>query len=160
MTAKLTILFGILLILAVACGTAEAPDPTAAPAGEPTAAPAISEASQPTAALQAADPPVEAEVNPGNLSIMVADFSDEQFGAVFGGGSSGEHNYLRIMGGYLISENENKEMIPGIAREWDFSSDGLTWNFTIREGAKFHDGSEITSRGRTLDSSVCLWSRG
>jgi ABC-type transport system substrate-binding protein len=38
------------------------------------------------------------------------------------------------MGGYLISDNEKKEMIPGIASQWDLSNDGLIWTFTIREG--------------------------
>ena len=52
MAAKLTILLGILLILAVACGTAEAPDPTAVPASEPTAAPAEGGTPQPTAVPQ------------------------------------------------------------------------------------------------------------
>ncbi len=54
MAAKLTILLGILLILAVACGTAEAPDPTAVPASEPTAAPAEGGTPQPTAVPQEA----------------------------------------------------------------------------------------------------------
>ena len=36
------------------------------------------------------------------------------------------------------------ELVPGIASEWGLSTDGLTWTFTIREGVKFHDGSEVT----------------
>jgi peptide/nickel transport system substrate-binding protein len=35
-------------------------------------------------------------------------------------------------------------MLPGIATQWDVSADGLTWTFTIREGVKFHDGSDLT----------------
>jgi peptide/nickel transport system substrate-binding protein len=36
-------------------------------------------------------------------------------------------------------------MIPGIATDWSVSSDGLTWTVTIRDGVKFHDGSDLTA---------------
>jgi peptide/nickel transport system substrate-binding protein len=36
-------------------------------------------------------------------------------------------------------------IIPGIASEWEISSDGLTWTLTIRKGVKFHDGTEVTA---------------
>ncbi|MBO0741517.1 MAG: hypothetical protein J2P51_08820, partial [Hyphomicrobiaceae bacterium] len=34
---------------------------------------------------------------------------------------------------------------PWLAQSHSVSHDGLTWEFTLRPGAKFHDGSEITS---------------
>jgi peptide/nickel transport system substrate-binding protein len=136
-------LLGIILILAVACGTAEAPDPTAAPAAEPTAAPVVSETSQPTAMPQTAAPPGGVEVHPGKLTIMVSDLANERFDRTFGAGTG--YHYGRIIGGYLISDNEKKEMVPGIAEDWNLSADGLAWTFTIREGVKFHDGSELTA---------------
>ena len=139
------ILLGLSLILAVACGrTPAAPELTAAPAAEPTTAPVVGETVQPTAAPQAVAPPADVEVNPGKLTIMVGDFATERFDVVFVGGAVGGLNYGRIAHGFLISENKEREMLPGIAEDWSLSDDGLTWTFTIREGVKWHDGSELT----------------
>jgi len=33
----------------------------------------------------------------------------------------------------------------GLATEWTQSEDGLTWTFTIRDGAKWHDGEPLTA---------------
>ncbi len=146
MTAKLTILLGILLILAVACGTAEAPDPTAAPASEPTTAPVEGETSQPTAVPQEAGPPAEVEIYSGELRIMVGDFASERFDIVFSQGLAGDLNYGRILHGFLISDNEEREMVPGIASEWNLSDDGLTWTFTIREGCCGMTGPSLSQK--------------
>jgi peptide/nickel transport system substrate-binding protein len=144
MAKMLTILFGLTLILAVACGTAESPPETAAaPAAEPTAVTTAGETSQPTPVPQAASPPAEVEVNPGKLIIMVGDLDTERFHQVFATGT-GARNYGRIVGGVLIETNERAEMVPGIAEDWEISANGLTWIFTIREGVKFHDGTDLT----------------
>jgi ABC-type transport system substrate-binding protein len=144
MAAKLTILLGILLVLAVACGTAEAPDPTPVPASEPTAAPLEVGTPQPTAVPQEAAPPAQVEIYSGEVKVMVGDFASERFDIVFSQGLAGDLNYGRILHGFLISDNEQREMVPGIASEWKLSDDGLTWTFTIREGVKWHDGTELT----------------
>ncbi|WP_459193730.1 ABC transporter substrate-binding protein [Halosimplex sp. J119] len=34
---------------------------------------------------------------------------------------------------------------PAIAKGYDVSDDGLTYTFTLREGVKFHDGTELTA---------------
>jgi peptide/nickel transport system substrate-binding protein len=152
-TRLVIVLLGLTLVLAVACGTAApepttVPDPTAtqaadtAPAAEPTAAPTASATSQPTATPQAAALPAETEVNPGKLTIMVANMANERFDLVFNSGE-GWANYGRTVHGFLISDNEKKEMVPGIASDWGLSDDGLTWTFTIREGVRWHDGSEL-----------------
>ena len=33
---------------------------------------------------------------------------------------------------------------PLLATEWDIAADGKTYTFTIRDGVKFHDGSDLT----------------
>jgi ABC-type transport system substrate-binding protein len=144
MVTKLATLLGIIMVLAVACGGAPAADPNATPAAEPTATPGVGETSQPTAIPQATAPPAEAEVNPGKLTIMVGSLGNERFDRLFVDGTGAEI-YGRILHGFLISTSEKREMVPGIASQWSFSPDGLTWTFTIRKGVKFHDGSDLTA---------------
>ena len=133
----------ILIVLASACGTSTAPDTTAPDTTAPdTTAPEV--AGVPTAVPEAMSEPAEAKVNPGKLTIMVGDLATERFDIGYVGGSPGGANYGRVVHGMLISMNPDTEMVPGIAEDWNLSADGLTTTFTIREGAKFHDGSEIT----------------
>jgi len=153
-----TILLGLVLLLAAGCGSAPAaPDPTAtSPAGASDVAPATETAgptqapagvgldgTPPSAAPQPAAPSAEVEVHPGKLNVMVGSLDNERFDRAFLSGPGGD-NYGRIIGGFLISTNEKTELLPGIAEEWGLSGDGLTWTLTIREGVKFHDGSELT----------------
>lgn len=35
------------------------------------------------------------------------------------------------------------DVVPYLATDWTYSEDGLTWKFTIRQGVKFHDGTEL-----------------
>ncbi|ADD45772.1 ABC transporter substrate-binding protein [Stackebrandtia nassauensis] len=37
------------------------------------------------------------------------------------------------------------ELVPGLAKEYSPSKDGRTWNFTLNEGVKFHDGDDLTA---------------
>ena len=156
-TRILTALVVLTLVWAVACGSAAPeptamPDPTAtpaadaAPAAEPTAAPVVSDTPQPTAVPQVAEPPADVEVNPGKLTVMVGDLGDGRLDPALAAPGGGGYNLARLLGGFLISDNEKKEMIPGIANQWDLSNDGLTLIFTIREGMKFHDGSDLTAQ--------------
>jgi peptide/nickel transport system substrate-binding protein len=37
------------------------------------------------------------------------------------------------------------KVIGDLAKSWSVSADGLTYPFTLHQGVKFHDGSELTS---------------
>jgi ABC-type transport system substrate-binding protein len=41
--------------------------------------------------------------------------------------------------------NPDGEVVGVLAKNWTVSDDGLTWNFTLREGVKFHDGTLMNS---------------
>ena len=137
--------FVLLLVLAVACGSAAEPQITANPAPQEPAATGSTGAA-PTAAPTPASPSAVAstEVHPGKLTIMVGDLSNERFDPLFAVGGHGGQTYGKIVHGSLISTDERLRPLPGIASDWNISEDGLTWTFTIREGVKFHDGSELT----------------
>jgi len=53
----------------------------------------------------------------------------------------------------LILQNELQQLEPGLAVSWA-PIDDLTWEFKLREGVKFHDGTDFTA-----DDVVCTWDR-
>mgnify|MGYP003382323037 CR=1 FL=1 len=60
-------------------------------------------------------------------------------------------------------DDAGKALVPGIAKSWDISPDGLTYTFHLR-AAKFSDGTDVTSGDvaysltRIRDSELSLWS--
>ena len=53
----------------------------------------------------------------------------------------------------LISQDEKQRLSPGLAVSWK-PIDDLTWEFKLREGVKFHDGSDFNA-----DDVVCTMAR-
>ena len=82
-------------------------------------------------------------VNPGTLTVMVPDFSTERFDRLWTAGE-GANAYMIYLHSALVESDANRKQIPGIASEWSLNEDGSSYSFKIREGVKFHDGSELT----------------
>ena len=70
-------------------------------------------------------------------------FGNERFDPAFS--TFGEQQYNRMLHSSLIATNEDSELIPGIAKAWQFSADGKSLLFTIREGVKFHNGTDMST---------------
>jgi ABC-type transport system substrate-binding protein len=45
----------------------------------------------------------------------------------------------------LIDYDAKGEIVPDLAERWSIEDEGKTFRFVLREGARFHDGSEVTA---------------
>lgn len=45
----------------------------------------------------------------------------------------------------LVKPNENGDLVPAVASEYQISEDGKTYTFTLRDGVKFHNGDAVTA---------------
>ena len=48
---------------------------------------------------------------------------------------------LRYVGDPLIAKDPEGKYVPGLAKKWTVSPDGLTWTFDLKDGVKFQDGT-------------------
>jgi peptide/nickel transport system substrate-binding protein len=139
-------LLALLLVLTVACGSTAQPADQQAAASPAVQTPVVAAtAAAPTTVAQPTPAPQEATVQPGKVTLLTEQFGTERFDPVFG--TIGV-DYSRQFHGFLISSDvKDGRMVvtPGIATEWEISSDALTWTFTIRDGVKFHDGTDLTA---------------
>lgn len=60
----------------------------------------------------------------------------------------------------VMFDKDTTNVVPGLAEKWSASADAKEWTFTIRKGAKFHDGSVVDAKAvkanfdRWMDKSV------
>lgn len=120
-----------------------------APSGQPTAAPAAtsgpgSAATSPSGAKPTAD---AGAPRPGGEFIFTVnadppswDIHQESTWATLYP-TQGHYNLL-----VRFSQTEYPKIVPEVAESWTISPDGLTYDFKIRDGIAFHDGSMLTSR--------------
>jgi peptide/nickel transport system substrate-binding protein len=47
--------------------------------------------------------------------------------------------------GLVTLKEGTTEVIPGLAESWESNADGTQWTFTLRDGVKFHDGTDFNA---------------
>lgn len=63
------------------------------------------------------------------------------------GTSGGDYAYLYLMFDRLITfDLKTGQLQPGLATDWKFSSDGLTFTMNIRQGVTFQDGTPLDAQ--------------
>ncbi len=63
---------------------------------------------------------------------------DPHYGNIFSNNNVAEHVFET-----LVTKDADARLIPGLATSWK-AVDETTWEFVLRRGVKFHDGSELT----------------
>ena len=148
----------VLLSTVLACSApAAAPTPAqptaaakapAAPA-QPTSAPA---AAQPTSApaaapAQATAAPAAKAATTGGAQLVYGRAADS---ATLdpGENASGEdkrvtYQIYESLVDTAIDKDGRSTIVPLLAEKWDTSADGKEWTFTLRQGVKFHDGTDL-----------------
>ncbi|MDN5787407.1 ABC transporter substrate-binding protein [Pseudorhodobacter sp.] len=52
---------------------------------------------------------------------------------------------MNVYDGLVRYKDGTLEVEPALAKEWTISDDGMTYTFTLRDGVKFHDGSDFNA---------------
>lgn len=60
----------------------------------------------------------------------------------------------------LVDADVKGVLQPGLAEKWDVSADGLSWGFTLRSGALFHDGTAVTAEAAAASLNIAQGKAG
>ncbi|MCO6418894.1 ABC transporter substrate-binding protein [Siccirubricoccus sp. KC 17139] len=66
-------------------------------------------------------------------------------------------NHAFLVYDQLCAQDSKGEIRPQMAEGWETTADGLTWNFTLREGLRFHDGERVLAKDCV--ASIRRWAR-
>ena len=124
--ALLCAIAAVLTITLANCAQQSAPITSSS--GAPGASPSGAGSPAPTTALifgAGGDPVV---LEPGNIEDNNSIYVLDQI-------------YDRLIG----FEPGTTKLVPSLATEWSASKDGLTWTFKLRDGVKFHDGTDFNA---------------
>ena len=114
---------GALAVSLAACGSSASTGTTA-----------TGEAAGSTEAIEAGETGFTVQLGPNPETL------DPALNASIDGG-----NTLLTIEEPLLIIDENNEVQPGQAESYTVSEDGLTWTFTLRDGLKWSDGSDLTA---------------
>jgi peptide/nickel transport system substrate-binding protein len=146
------------MFVLAACGpAAQQAAPTAAPAAPTSApaaattAPAAATGAQPTAAAKppSAPAPTIAPAAAGGAKqggrVILGEFADAKtLNPVLVTDVTSDVVTNRIFASLIQIDAKTGAVTPGLAEKFDFSGDGKTLTFALRDGLKFSDGSALT----------------
>ena len=81
----------------------------------------------------------------GGRFVMAQTSSPKTFNGLMANESSSTDVTQQMFASMANFDNGTQQDIPGIAKSWEVSPDGLTWTWHLRRGARFSDGHPITS---------------
>ncbi|MDP3063433.1 MAG: ABC transporter substrate-binding protein [Chloroflexota bacterium] len=162
------VLLVLVLILAVACGPAATPTPTPKPTPTPaptaTATPTLAPTATPTPTRAPAATPTATPAPPAASVefFKTADHAKAKKGGTIKLAAHGPPAHFDFYASGTIANlgsqspmydglirrdprDTSQPIIGDLAYAWTISPDGMAYTFKLREGVKFHDGSELTS---------------
>lgn len=77
-------------------------------------------------------------------TLVVVDGTEPDFLTPSEGTGPFQH-VIKAMYESLVEHDENIEIQPLLATDWEVSEDGLEWTFQLQDGVLFHNGEELTS---------------
>ncbi len=130
MKKTMTLVMAVLMLLAVFAGCA-----SNAPANEPASTESAAATESTTTDSGAAD------------AGKILRISQSPGGVIDPGVITDFTSSMAVVNMYdsLVYPDLDNEIVPSVAKEWSVSDDGLVWTFTLNQGIKFHDGSELTA---------------
>jgi ABC-type transport system substrate-binding protein len=157
---KLLIIILLTALLLVACQPAapvaapEEAEPAAAEpaeemAEEPAEEPAAEEpaAEEPAAEEPAEEPVAEEEMGPKMGGVLVASLSNDPKNLDPATIAAWDQTVIapNVLEGLFRISPDGTAIEPALAEDFSVSDDGLVWTFMIRDGAKFHNGRQVTA---------------
>jgi peptide/nickel transport system substrate-binding protein len=136
--------FGALLATAAiafsACG---GPTATTAPA---SAAPASQAPASAAPASEAPSASAAAQVKPGGTLVVAIPGDINRTDPSLVDDATSTYVAQQVVETLVtLKPGTGGDIIPGLAESWTISPDGLTYTFKIRQGVKFHDGTDLNA---------------